>query len=89
MKAKHIFGVLVRLVGLLTVIVGLYQSLELFDIPIGIILGDTRTFDFSQWKTYFAQVGWHSLLWLLLGLYLLRGAPHVIRFAYRDDNVDA
>jgi hypothetical protein len=30
-----------------------------------------------------------EILWLALSLYLLRGAPHVVRFAYPDSQLGA
>lgn len=86
MKTKHIFGLLVRIVGLIAIIIGFYHLVEFADIALGVILGNTAMFEFSRWKATLVEYVVHSLLFILLGLYLLRGAPHIVRFAYRDDH---
>jgi hypothetical protein len=80
MKPKQAFGVAVRVVGLLTALVGIY-----FLVCGLVILADPN---------YSARVSpaWHYILFglvdLLLGLFLIRGVRHVVRFAYPRDDLD-
>lgn len=73
MKPKQAFGLSVRIVGLLLIIFGLVYFLS------GIVL----VFD-PNFKPNLAPA-WHYFLdgvvSILISLYLLRGAPHIINFA--------
>ena len=81
MTSKNAFGVAVRIVGLLVVLAAILYFLS------GIVLLINPQFR--------PNVGpsWHYFLdgaiGLLIGLYLLRGAPNVILFAYGDDDLES
>jgi hypothetical protein len=64
MKTSELFGVAVRVVGLVSLLHMLGGAMVLF--------GVRMSFGFVV----------KELLWLAVSLYLLRGAPHVVRFAY-------
>jgi hypothetical protein len=74
MTAEDCFGVGVRLIGLLVLIVAL---LYLASAAIVVINPHYRPGVASV--THYLIPG---MLGLLLGLYLLRGAAHIVRFAY-------
>ena len=81
MTSKDTFGVVVRVVGLLVVLAAILYFLS------GIVLIINPQFRPN------VEPSWHYFLdgaiGLLIGLYLLRGAPHVVRFAYRDEDSEA
>ena len=81
MQPKDAFGVVVRVIGLLvscTSLLYLLSAVLLLFVP-----------------NYRADVSpaWHYLLsgivCFVLGAYLLRGAPHIVRFAYPQERSDA
>ena len=77
MKAKDIFGVAVRFIGLLF----LYQSLSA--VP-GAITNVCPVFPHFFWRNVLPSliaVGWP----LLVAYWLVRGAPLLMRLAYGDD----
>ena len=76
MKPRELFGVVIRSVGLLMLIGGL---LYLYSALVTLLAPDTPRA--SSPMIYLGA----CLVWLALGAYLLRGAPHLLRFAYRDD----
>ena len=66
MKPSELFGVAVRIIGLM----GL-----LYLVSNAVVFIGTG----APW-----QLVVRTILLLLLSLYLLRGAPHIVRFAYSD-----
>ena len=80
MKPRHAFGVAVRVVGLLTTLVGVY-----FLVCGLVILVDPN---------YSSKVSpaWHYVLFgvidFAIGLFLIRGVRHIVRFAYPKDDLD-
>ena len=80
MKPRHAFGVAVRVVGLLTALVGVY-----FLVCGLVILVDPN---------YSSKVSpaWHYVLFgvidFAIGLFLIRGVRHIVRFAYPKDDLD-
>jgi len=77
MKAKDIFGLVVRLVGLMF----LYQALSA--VPVGVAAFCPR-FPHFVWSNLIPAlilVGWP----LLAAYWLLRGAPPLMRWAYPDE----
>jgi hypothetical protein len=77
MKAKEVFGLVVRIIGLLISIVAIIYFLGAF---FKIFLPS----DFSGFPSAAYDFGMGAII-LLIGLYFSSGAPHVVRFAYRDD----
>ena len=80
MKAKDIFGVAVRFIGLLF----LYQSLSA--VP-SAITSVCPAFPHFYWKNLLPSlivVGWP----LLVAYWLVRGAPLLMRLAYREDGAE-
>ena len=72
MKSKNYFSLALRIIGLLTLAHGLR---DLVDFGL-ILLGYTST------RSSFAYYLILGLLYSVVGLYLLRGAPFVVNFAY-------
>ena len=72
MKSKDYFSLALRIIGLLTLAHGLR---DLVDFGL-ILLGYTST------RSSFAYYLILGLLYSVVGLYLLRGAPFVVNFAY-------
>jgi hypothetical protein len=77
MSAKALFGVIVRTAGLWLLLRG-----------IGGLLGGLLGAALADGLNYFGlRGGWLiSLFYLLGGIYLLRAAPMVVRFAYAADD---
>ena len=78
MKAKDIFGLIVRLVGLMF----LYQALSA--VPVG-VAAFCPIFPHFVWRNLIPAlilVGWP----LLAAYWLLRGAPPLMRWAYPDES---
>jgi H+/Cl- antiporter ClcA len=81
MKPRQAFGVAVRIIGLILVLVAILYFFSWF-----ILLVD---------PDYRPNVSpaWHYLVTgvfaIVVGLYLLRGAPKIARFAYPDEDSDA
>jgi len=76
MKPRDLFGVLVPCVGLLVLIGSLLYAYSAV-----VVLAAPDTPDASSPLTYIGA----CLLLLVLSTCLLRGAPHLVRFAYRYD----
>jgi uncharacterized membrane protein YqjE len=74
MDPKDCFGVAVRIIGLLIIIVAL-----LYLISAIIVLINPNYRPGAAPMTHYLLPG---LLGLVFGLYLLRGARHIVRFAY-------
>jgi hypothetical protein len=86
MKAHECFGVVIRTLGMLVLIA---FAVYLYSAVVALIAPDarpgSRALDF--WGA--------TAVLLIIGLYLLRGAPHLMRFAYpkaggrSDEKVEA
>ena len=80
MKPKHAFGVAVRIIGLIVILVAVLYFISGF-----ILLVD------PHFRPNVSPA-WHYLVdgvvEILVGLYLLRGARHIVRFAYPDEPSD-
>ena len=78
MKTSHIFGLVVRTTGLIIIVFGFIYILDGF-----VILLE---------PTFRSQPMWHyfidGAMLSLVGLFLLRGAPHVVRFAYPNNSCE-
>ncbi len=74
MTPQHSFGVVVRSIGLLLLLGSLYHFLTgaWFALAAGHSLVVSSLFSFFL----------YSILGVLVSLYLLRGAPHLIHFCY-------
>jgi len=80
MKSKDYFGLVVRVVGLFLILFSLFYFYGSVATAISPELGRGGT------PLYHAGIG---IVMLLVGLYLVRGAPHLTRFAYGGDEHDA
>jgi uncharacterized membrane protein YhdT len=80
MKPRHAFGLAVRIVGLIVVLI----SVLYFVSTVIVCIDPTYRPNLSSAWHYFID----AVITLLIGLYFLRGAPHVIRFAYRDEDLN-
>jgi hypothetical protein len=81
MKPKEIFGLAVRIIGLAF----LYQGLS--SVP-SAITSICPLFPHFLWRNIFPgmlMVGWP----LLIGYWLMRGAPWLMRLAYSNEPADA
>ena len=77
MKAKDVFGLILRVVGLVCVSWGGFYLLSCFYILTGFPVQEGLGI-----KQYLLV----GVPYLLVGLYFLRGAPHVLHFAYGPDD---
>jgi hypothetical protein len=79
-KPRQAFGVTVRIIGLIVVLVAILYFISGF-----ILLVDPnfRPNVSPAWH-YFVD----GVVAIVIGLYLLRGAPHIVRFAYPDEDSD-
>lgn len=75
MTPRDVFGIIVRTVGLGFVA----YSFEYLQAPLGMALYPAAA-DASL-STYMV----YGVIYFLIGAYLLRGAPHLVRFAYPPD----
>ena len=82
MKPRDIFGVAVRIVGLIAILVGLYYLVT------GAFLLFAADGRFSTFGAIIWLVPAGGIALCLVGIYLLRGAAAVIRFAYPHDDSD-
>ena len=74
MKPSDGFGIVVRTIGLLFVLIGIAYS-----VTVGILIfGTQSTHQEYGVVAYMLCV----ILFGVVGLYFLRGAPHIVRFAY-------
>ena len=79
MTPKHAFGVAVRVVGLVVLLAAVLYFIS------GVILLISPKYrpDVSPAWHYFLS----GVIELITGLYLLRGAPFLVRFAYPGENI--
>ena len=77
MKAKDIFGVVVRFFGMAF----LYQALGSVPVAVQGVCPNFPHFYFRNVIPSLLMVGWP----LLLGFGLIRWAPRIVRFAYADE----
>ncbi len=77
MKAKEIFGLILRVVGLFGLLYGGFYLLSC----LYILTGSPAREGFGLRQYFLAGV-----VYVLVGLYFLRGAPHLLRFAYGQDD---
>ena len=75
MKPKEYLALALRIIGVLVI---LYGIRDLIDFPLG-LLGY-----FTLQRTAYAYYLILGIGYLVVGLYLLRGAPHLVRFAYPE-----
>jgi len=80
MKPRDCFGVVIRSLGVLT-LVGC--ALYIYSTIIALLAPQTP--NSSPAYQYFIA----AIVLLIVGLYLLRGAPHLMRFAYPPDKEDS
>ena len=85
MKPQHIFGLALRVLGLIAITVAATYLIDLIVTVLGMVISDTQMFEWSKWKGLILEYVVRAGLLISVGLYLVRGAPHVVRFAYRDD----
>src|SRR4051812_5467289 len=80
---KELFGAAMRVVGLLSFGRGFVDLLH-------VLLFSLRMLDESVMKAYPTADLAYGLFYFFMGLYLVRGAPQVVRFAYPEarDNED-
>ena len=70
----------VRVIGLIIILVSVLYFVSAFIVCID----PTYRPNLSPAWHYFID----AVVELLIGLYLLRGAPHIVRFAFRDEDLD-
>jgi len=73
MAPRECFGIAIRTIGIVMLVVSVmyfYSAVAVLFFP-----GMPHTSPLVSYLGAFA-------IWLLVGLYLLRGAPHIIRFSY-------
>ena len=80
MKPRDCFGVVVRTVGLLLMLFSLFYFIGGVAAAISPSLGRGGT------PVYYVAIGG---VMILVGLYLLRGAPHLLRYSYGGDKEDS
>ena len=85
MKPQHIFGLALRILGLIAITVAGTYLVDLIVTVLGMVISDTQFFEWSKWKGLFLEYVVRAGLLISAGLYLVRGAPHVVRFAFRED----
>ncbi len=73
MKPNDVFGIIVRVFGLSILIYGIWN----------LVFGVATTMGVQENEPgYGIEYFVSGFLFLILGLYLLRGAPHLLRYAY-------
>jgi hypothetical protein len=77
MKPKDIFGLIVRLIGLIF----LYESAEKFPLALSAMFPGFKTISGIGFLSALFMVGWP----LAVAYWFLRGAPPVSRLAYPDE----
>jgi hypothetical protein len=81
MKPKQAFGLAVRVIGLMVILVAVLYFVSAFVV----LIDPTCRPNLSpSWQYFAAGVGN-----FLIGLYLLRGASHVVNFAYPDEDSES
>ena len=78
MEERNYFQLAIRVVGLVVCLYGLDYLREFVAIQMGYF-----TLERTSPVLYFAS----AAVSLILGLYLVRGAPHFMRFAFPEDDV--
>jgi hypothetical protein len=78
MKPGQVFGIIIRTVGLLLFIL---SWLYVLSGVIVILIPDFKP-NLQPSSHYFLS----AAAWMVISLYLIRGAPHIVRFAYPDDS---
>jgi hypothetical protein len=81
MKPKHAFGVGVRILGLIVILV----SILYFVSGVVVLIDPTFRPNVSPAWHYFVD----GVVELVVGLYLLRGAAQIIHFAYPDSDSES
>jgi hypothetical protein len=76
MKPKDIFGLIVRLVGLIF----LYESAEKVPLAVSIAFSGFKTISGNGFLNVLLMVGWP----LAVAYWMLRGAPPISRLAYPE-----
>ena len=82
MKPREIFGVAVRVVGLIAILVGFYYLVT------GAFLLFAMDGKFREYGSIIWAVPAGGLVLSLVGAYLLRGAAAIVDFAYPHDDSD-
>jgi len=85
MKPQHIFGLALRILGLIAIAVAATYLIDLILTILGMVVSDTQMFEWAKWKGFIIDYVIRAGLLIAPGLYLVRGAPRVVRFAFRDD----
>ncbi len=78
MKPRDIFGLIVRLVGLIF----LYEAVEKLPLAISAMFPGFRTISGLGFLSALFMVGWP----LAVAYWMLRGAPPISRLAYPDES---
>lgn len=78
MKPKDIFGLIVRLLGLIFV----YEAAEKVPLAISAIFPGFKTISWIGFLSALFMVGWP----LVVAYWLFRGAPPISRIAYPEDS---
>ena len=80
MSPKEIFGLVIRVLGLLLSILGVWYLISTVSALVSPETPGTNPFhEYLIW----------ALIFLAAGLYFLRGAPHIIRFSYPEPRPDS
>jgi hypothetical protein len=77
MKPKDIFGLIVRLVGLIF----LYEAAEKLPLAVTAIFPGFKTISWIGFLSALFMVGWP----VVVAYWMLRGAPPISRIAYPDE----
>ena len=80
MKPRDVFGVVIRSIGLLSLLGSL---LYLYSALVALFAPDT-----PQASSPLSYIG-ACIVMLLFSAYFLRGAPHLVRFAYGPESQDS
>ena len=79
MKPSDVFGICVRVIGLLGLLTGSGYVIG------GICFALWGKVEYEGFRT--GQYLFYGVVFCAIGLYFMRGAPHFIRFAYPDEKV--
>ena len=80
MTPKDIFGIIIRVAGLFILRLSLWLFYDYTRLYYEIGTYPLSNMKFSNEKFMI----WWGIGYLVLGLYLLAGAPHLLRFSYRE-----
>ncbi len=75
MKPKDVFGLVIRIFGVVGVLLGCFYWLSIIFYLMGV---------HPEGYTLYHYLA-AGLMTMALGLYFLRGAPHIVRFAYPEN----